>query len=563
MKNRKNPIIIFISVLCLLFLAILLMQIILMNILPFQLALPLLGIFVLFTLIIVLWYNFTARRPISRVFTALLILILTGTYGLGNYYLYRTSRLLTEVTNLTDEVTHSVSIVTMKQNPFDSLESLNGNKIGITPELDEEGTKRSMDDINQKIEYEAIEYSNYADELADLYEGSIAAIILNDANRSMIYDIEIYGHFSTQTKVLHETKWKTKRTTEVFAADPVNVTSEPFTVLITGNDSYGGLNENSRSDSNMLVTVNPNTHQVLMTSVPRDTYVEMACSADAQDCPDGEKDKLTHSGLYGVGTTEQSLEQYFGTKINYYVRVNFSSLVNLVDALGGIDIEVGKGLAVESFRANDELEGVHEGMNHLDGERALAYSRERYAYEDGDAQRVKNQQQVLRAIIQKMISPTMITNYGKFVDALSGSFETNMASDDLMSLIRYQLMLNPEWKFSSYGLSGSGDTQFCPTLGDAASVMILDEGSYETAINKINAVKDGKDPDKVEDLATYSDIEQEVEEEAEQEEIDTLQQSQDYSEYSTTEQYQTYSPSQPQEEIYYDPNTYVDSNYGY
>ena len=510
-KNRRNPLIVFLSFVCCVLLFILLIQIIFINILPFQLALPLLGAIVLFTLIIILWHNFTAKQPISRFLTAFLIVLLTGTYGLGNYYLYRTSRLLADVTSLTDEVTHSVSIVTMKQNPFETLESLNEATLGITPSLDEEGTQRSIEDIGQTISYETKEYTNYADELADLYAGDIDAIILNDAHRSNIYDIEIYGHFSTQTKVLHETKWKTKRTTEIYAAKPVNVTSDPFTVLITGNDSYGGLNENSRSDSNMLVTINPNTHQVLMTSIPRDTYMEMVCSAESSDCPDGQKDKLTHSGIYGVGTTAQSIEKYFGVTINYYVRVNFSSLVNLVDALGGVDIEVEEGLAVESFRANDELEGVVEGINHLDGERALAYSRERYAYEDGDTQRVKNQQQVLRAIIEKMISPTMITNYAQFVDALSGSFETNMSSNDLISLVRYQLMFGPNWSFSSYGLNGNSDMKLCPTLGDYASVVLLDQGAYTTAVNKIQAVLKGNDPNEVKDQA--GEIETIIEEE--------------------------------------------------
>ncbi|MBP3853876.1 MAG: LCP family protein, partial [Erysipelotrichaceae bacterium] len=416
------------------------------------------------------------------------------------------------------------------------------------------GTKRSMEDIDKSISYETVEYSNYADELADLYAGDIDAIILNDANRSMIYEIEIYGHFSTQTKVLHETKWKTKRTTEVYASKPVDVTAQPFTVLITGNDSYGGLSENSRSDSNMLVTVNPTSNQVLMTSIPRDTYMDMVCTADSEDCPDGEKDKLTHSGLYGVGTTAQSLEKYFDIDINYFVRVNFSSLVNLVDALGGIDVEVGEGLAVDSFRANEELEGVHEGMNHLDGERALAYSRERYAYEDGDAQRVKNQQQVLRAIIQKIVSPTMITHYGAFVDALGESFETNMSSAEMMSLIRNQLLFNPEWKFNSYGLDGDGDTQYCPSIGDAASVMILDPGAYQTAVDKIQAVLDGKNPKDIKDMSEKKEeevIEEEVEEQTETETYDS----------NVTQQPQYYS-QQPQDQTY-DPYASQNQGYGY
>ena len=213
---------------------------------------------------------------------------------------------------------------------------------------------------------------------------------------------------NNMTSVVNQTVYYTKRETKTDTVkDSVNVATKPFTILISGNDSYGGLTSNSRSDSNMLVTVNPSTHTVLMTSIPRDYYETIQCgdTDTGLACPQDERDKLTHSGLYGIDTTEKTIEEFLDITINYHVRVNFSSLTNLVDALGGIDVFVEEGLAVEQFNADWSLQGVTEGWNHLDGKRALAFARERYAYTDGDAQRVKNQQIVIQAMISKIASP--------------------------------------------------------------------------------------------------------------------------------------------------------------
>jgi len=167
-----------------------------------------------------------------------------------------------------------------------------------------------------------------------------------------------------------------------------------------------------------------------MISLPRDSYIPVSCKKNYNACAAvaGQSDKLTHTGWYGIGTTESTIEDYLGIEVNYTVRVNFSSLINIVDAIGGIDVYVEPGLEVDRFFANG-TEGVKAGMNHLEGERALAFARERHAYLDGDLQRTKNQQIVLRAMLKRLLSPSMVMNYPKVMEALSTAFDTNMSEN--------------------------------------------------------------------------------------------------------------------------------------
>ena len=169
----------------------------------------------------------------------------------------------------------------------------------------------------------------------------------------------------------------------------------------------------------------------------------------------------------------------------------------MVDAIGGIDVTVAPGYAVDSFLMIPSF-SVHEGVNHLNGQQALAYSRERYAYTEGDRQRTKNQQQVLMGIVDKITSPAIVTNYASIMDTLSNTFSTTMSSQEISDLIKYQLNSNPKWKMEQYMVNGTGDTLMCAELGDAAYVMVPDQSTVTTAKNKINAVLAGKSADDVE-----------------------------------------------------------------
>lgn len=578
--NRKSPIIRVISVLTIVVAIALIIKVININILPLSFEIPLFGAILLLAVILFLFYNFTAKIKIARVFGAIMIVVVTLSYGLGYYYIYKTMGMISSISSssgsgsatlgsLSDEMTNNVSVIVMKSSDFNSLSDLSGKTIGTTSELDSTATEKCLDDIKQSISFNQEDYSSYYQEMTALYNGDIDAVILNESSRGLVYDIEEFEDISQATKSVHTTSYKSERNYSIFESQhPVDVTKESFTIYFSGNDSYGGIQETARTDSNMLVTVNPKTHRILMTSIPRDYYVPFACADDAADgCPDGQKDKLTHTGLYGIQTTVNTVEEFMGIEINYYVRVNFSSLVNIVDAIGGVDVTVGKGLAVEQFYTNGTVGGVVEGENHLDGEKALAYARERYSYENGDMQRVKNQQQVLKAIIKKVKSPSMLLNYVGLLDAVGSAVETNMPSTSITEFVKYQFATGANWKFESYPMVGNTGMEYSPSLGDNASVTYQDKGCIKTAREKIEAIIAGEKASSVKDQAQTEDNE---------EESSSYNQSQSgtgsYNDYAqSTQSYvpdysystETYDSSSTQEQSSYQDDSYYQEQSSY
>lgn len=570
--NRKSPLIRVISIISILLAIALIIKVIKIDILPLNFEITILGAVLLLTLILFIFYNFTSHSKIARVFGGFMIIVVTLSYGLGYFYLYKTAGMLstistsssgsgTKLGSLSDEMTNNVSVIVMKSSNYSSLKDLSGKKIGTTSELDTKSTEKSLEDIKKTIDFDQEDYPNYYQEMTDLYDGTIDAVVLDESSRGLVYDIDQFQDISQVTKVVHTTSYKTPREHAIVdSKHPVDVTKDPFTIYFSGNDSFGDIQETGRTDSNMLVTVNPKSHRILMTSIPRDYYVPVACAEDAADgCPDGQKDKLTHTGLYGVQTTISTIEDFMDIDINYYVRVNFSSLTNIVDAIGGVDVNVGQGLAVDQFYTDGTVGGVVEGENHLDGQKALAYARERYAYEDGDMQRVKNQQQVLKAIIKKVKSPSMLLNYTSLIDAIGSAIETNMPSSSITNFVKFQLASNSDWKFESYPMIGDTGMEFSPSLGDTASVTYQDRGSIETAHDKITAIINGEKASSVKDKAKQLDNSDGTGDDDSQAQTGTAS----YQDY--TQSAETYVPDDSQDSSYEDQTTYDDSssNQGY
>lgn len=564
--NRKSPLIRVISIISILLAIALIIKVIKIDILPLNFEITILGAVLLLTLILFIFYNFTSHSKIARVFGGFMIIVVTLSYGLGYFYLYKTAGMLstistsssgsgTKLGSLSDEMTNNVSVIVMKSSNYSSLKDLSGKKIGTTSELDTKSTEKCLTDIKKSIDFDQEDYPNYNQEMTDLYDGRIDGVILDESSRGIVY--EQFLNISQVTKVVHTTSYKAPREHAIVdSKHPVDVTKDPFTIYFSGNDSFGNIQETGRTDSNMLVTVNPKTHRILMTSIPRDYYVPVACAEDAADgCLDGQKDKLTHTGLYGVQTTINTIEDFMDVDINYYVRVNFSSLTNIVDAIGGVDVTVGKGLAVDQFYTDDTIGGVVEGENHLDGQKALAYARERYAYEDGDLQRVKNQQQVLKAIIKKVKSPSMLLKYASLIDAIGSAIETNMPSSSITNFVKFQLASNSSWNFESYPMVGDTGMEFSPSLGDTASVTYQDRGSIETAHDKIEAILNGENASSVKDKAKQLDDSDGTGDDDSQAQTGTGS----YQDY--TQSAETYVPDDSQDSSYEDQTTYDDSSY--
>ena len=506
-KKSNRVISKFLTIFMIATLALLIFQIIDLNLLPMKLIILVSLVLIILTLIVILVLNFKARKFFSRLLMGLIALCMCAGLAFGNYFIFKTDNTFDKVTSLADSKATSTSIVVLKASSIEKEKDLAGAKIGTIMDMDEEATSRMLKDLDSdKIKYTTKDYSSLEDLMSAFYYKQVDAICLNEKYRDILHESETYFNFQTDSRVVHQNVYYTKVTKKDNPSDPVNnITKDAFTVLVSGNDSYGTLQDsNTRSDANLLLTVNPKTGTILMTSIPRDYYVELVCpDNEEQACPEGSYDKLTHSGLMGVKSTEKTIEKALGITINYNIRINFSSVVSLVDALDGIDLDIKKGEEVDIFYTNSQP-GLSVGKHHVDGETALAFARERHAYADGDNQRVRNQQKVFKAMFKRMISPKMITNYGKFMDALAVAFDTNLSGNEISKFVKYELNTMPKWKIESYAIVADSDTKFCYQAQSYASVVVQNDIMNEVARKKIQAVIDGKSSKTVEDPSGFS-----------------------------------------------------------
>ena len=507
-KKNKRPISKFMTIFMIVSLALLIFQIIKLNLLPAKLIVLVSLVMIILCLIILLILHFKAKKFLPRILAGFVALCMCVGLAYGNYFIYKTDNTFDVVTSLADSKATMTSIVVLKSSSIKKESGLKDKKIGTILDMDKKPTKRMLDDLNKdNIKYTTKDYSNLDELMEAFYSGEVDAICLNEKYRDILHETQAYFTFQTDTRIIHQNVHYTKVEKSDNLSDPVNdISKDAFTVLVSGNDSYGTLQDsNTRSDANLLLTVNPKTGTILMTSIPRDYYVELVCPDDETEstCPVGSYDKLTHSGLMGVKSTEKTIEKALGIKINYNVRINFSSVVNLVDALDGIDLDIKKGEEVDIFYVNSQP-GLSVGKHHVDGETALAFARERHAYADGDNQRVRNQQKVFKAIFKRIVSPKMITNYGKFMDALAVAFDTNLSGDEISKFVKYELNNMPDWKIESYAIVAEPDYQFCYQSQSYASVVQQNDIMNEVARKKIKAVLNGKSSTTVEDPSGYS-----------------------------------------------------------
>ena len=414
-----------------------------------------------------------ARQSIGKIISLVLSIVLL----IGSVYVAKGSSTLNKISGADTKTVH-YAILVLKDSKIDSLSDIKNESIEYNLQYDD---KKDMNQIIAKAKQEqsSISYDETNDDYSkladDLYNNTVHAILVNTAYNGMFE--EAHENFANETKEI----WSYEVDTEVksFAKD-VDVTSKPFTIYISCIDTYGKVSTISRSDVNMIVTVNPKTKQILMSSIPRDYYVTLANK--------GKKDKLTHSGLAGPENTVKTMDNFLGIDINYYARVNFTSLITMVDALGGIDLD-----SDSSFTAFDGST-FRKGTQHVNGQKALAFSRERHAFADGDNMRVKHQQDVLMAMMKKMMSPAIITNYTGVLNSIAGCFETNMSSNDITDLIQMQVNDMAQWTFTQKQFEGKGVMQtggaYMPNT--KLYYMIPDDSSVSENIAAIKAVLNGQ-----------------------------------------------------------------------
>ena len=408
----------------------LLYQVIRLNVLPSKFLFPLtIGVVVLDAIFILLLIYFS-KNVVSKIICVVLTLLVCAASCFGGYYISKTKSALSNITNVAKHAKNTVSVIVKESSSIKNKSQLNGVSVGSL-RLNEQGSKKALKELSgEGIVLNQKEYDSMTALLEAFYNGEVDSIIINESSRSQILDMEAYSNFDSNTRVVYQTSYKVKNNDS--ATSVSDITSKPFNVLISGSDTRGGFDENGRSDVIMIATVNPKTHTILLTSVPRDFYVTTACDA-GDGCMQGALDKITHTGIHGTNTTKRTVEQLLGIEINYTFKVGFDTVTKLVDTLGGVDVTVAPGYAV-----HNEYINVKEGVNHLYGEEALEYARERYAYAEGDRQRTKNQQQVLMGIVKEATKPSVITNYAAIMDTMANTFSTTMSNAEITDLIKYQ-----------------------------------------------------------------------------------------------------------------------------
>ena len=447
---------------------VVLLMVSILNILPFKYLIVAFILVIVFNLIISICL--LKKKKIGYLLSIVFIII----SGFVIYYLSTTYNFLSYF-NKDNYKTETFLVLALKDSDYSKLDDLDGLDIGyVKNEIT--SINKALDKINKKIDIENIEYDNYHLVFDDIIDKKLTSGLIEESNYNMI--LEENPNYEDLFKIID----KIKIITKIDNRDGnVNVTEDTFNILISGIDTAGDISNVGRSDVNIVLTINPKTKQILMTSIPRDYYVQLYNTT-------GYKDKLTHAGIYGIDMSINTIEELLDININYYFRVNFTTLENIIDAIGGVDV-----YSEYSFVSYIGSYQFYKGYNHMNGNQALGFARERKTLPEGDISRAKNQQAVIDGIIRKLTSFSSITKYSNVINSLKDTFQTNMTDNDITSLIKMQLNDNASWNITSNVLSGTGASEYTYSYkGQKLYVMIPDDSSVNDAIDLINQVVSGQ-----------------------------------------------------------------------
>ena len=370
---------------------------------------------------------------------------------------------------------YSMSVVVLKDSDVHNVTQL--DSVTGPTDTDNDNIQKLIADIktSQSKELTVEQSTSYLAAYKSLVSGEAKAIVLNSVFENIIESE--YPDYASKIRKIY-----TKNITKEVAAPKVSK-NKSFNVYVSGIDTYGPISSVSRSDVNILMTVNQDSKKILLTTTPRDSYVPIA------DGGNNQKDKLTHAGIYGVDSSIHTLENLYGVDINYYVRLNFTSFLKLIDLLGGVDV-----YNDQEFTAHTNGKFYPVGNVHLDSEQALGFVRERYSLADGDRDRGRNQQKVIVAIIQKLTSTEALKNYSDILQGLQDSLQTNMPIETMMDLVNTQLESGGSYKVNSQDLKGTGRMGL-PSYAMPDSnlyMMEIDDSSLAAAKSAIQDVMEGR-----------------------------------------------------------------------
>ena len=419
-------------------------------------------------------FRFRRRSRVLHISGLVLAAVVILVSGISSFYVYSTYDTFSKVSGHLVQ-SEKFYVVVLKDGSFSTVDDISGKSVYVSKAesrtyKEARGKLVTRADVRYKESPDLISAGN---KLVDSKGGRHDNILfVSKSNYKMICE-EIDG-FAKNTSVIYRTSVEVKSDD---SSKKVNVTEDSYNIYISGIDVYGDIDQVSRSDVNMIVTVNPKTRTILLTSIPRDTYLPLHTY--------GAMDKLTHSGIYGIDETVSTVEDWLGVEMNYYVRINFSMLVKMVDAIGGIDVN-----SKYAFKSAVSDYRYSKGVNHLDGKAALYFARERKSFKDEDEQRIRNQQLVLKAMIDKISGSTaLLTGYTDILDAVKGKMQTDLSDRDIAALVKMQLADPDKWDIKTIALTGEDSYEYTYSMGQRELfVSIPDEAKAEKAKKAINMV---------------------------------------------------------------------------
>ena len=443
-----------------------------LNVLPFMYLLFL--FLILFAIDIGLYLLMSKKKPVFRIVGTICTIFLFVLYFVGIEFQTVTLNFLHQFAFLNIQTEH-YQVIVKNTSEMASLNDLDNKSIAYVK--NREGASKA---------YKQLEKENVKKEEVDGVGALVRSflqdeidVILLESSEEELYN-EMSQEFKENHKVLETVSVEVQKND--FSKD-VAITKQPFSVYVTGVDTYDAISSVARSDVNMVITVNPVTHKILLTSIPRDYYVPIAGSSSELN------DKLTHAGLEGVDVSIKTIENLLDMDINYYAKFNFTSLIQIVDALGGIDVDSPFAFTADYEEDTHIYYEFQKGMNHLNGKQALAYVRERYGLREGDVARARHQQQVVEAVVNKLTTTTILTKYGELLGSMEGNFTTNFDFDSITGFVKMQLNDMPSWSVETQVLTGADASRKTASMPDLySSVMIPDEEQLENAKGKIDEI---------------------------------------------------------------------------
>ena len=414
----------------------------------------------------------------------ILSVLIMGIVGYGIYLVRHADKALDTVTGTTTEIT-VVNAYVKKTDPVNSINEALEKKytFGILKVSERDKVNAAVHDIEtaHTTKVDIKEYNSIFEIVAALDKGEIKAFITSSAFISALDGSEEYQHYSENLKIILEKEVETQVKIEEKKPEEKK-DAGTFCMYISGIDTFGSVSTRSRSDVNIIAVVNRNTRQVLLVTTPRDFYVPLSIS-------NGSPDKLTHAGIYGIEVSMDTLEMVYDVSLDYYLRLNFTGFIDIIDALGGVDVYSAYNF---STAMGTDSYSYSEGTNHLSGRAALAFARERHSFGDGDFQRGRNQMAVIKAVIEAMQSSSLLSNFSKVMEELAESFETNMSKSEVGEIVQEQLDSKKDWNVLTYEVKGTPAMRPCYTGGANASVVLPNYDSVDYIKGVISRILKGE-----------------------------------------------------------------------